>query len=112
MNKQLIQDNHGILAVFINAFSRFAAVRTLVSSFYMLAHYLPICLFFPLTVLLFPSFIFFLSLSLSRRLCLLLFVLHSVFFSDFLFIHPCIYLSVLFRPCVVCVCIRATSGIE
>lgn len=34
MNKQLIQDNHGILAVFINAFSRFAAVRTLVSSFY------------------------------------------------------------------------------
>lgn len=76
----------------------------------LFAFFFPSLFFFFL--LSFFSFSFFLSLSLSRRLCLLLFVLHSVFFFDFLFIHPCIYLSVLFRPCVVCVCIRATSGIE
>lgn len=106
----------GSLAILINAFSRFATMRTLVSSFYMLAHYLPICLFLPFTEVFLPltffSFSFFLCLSfypsafssLSSILCL--------FLSDFLFIRPCIYLSVLFRPCVVCVCIRATSGIE
>lgn len=55
-----------VSSLFINAFSRFAAVLTLVSSFYMLAHYLSICLFLPLTILLSPSFIFlFLSFFLS-----------------------------------------------
>lgn len=96
----------GFFATLINAFSHDSlAVRTVVSSFYMLAHYLPYYLphssisFLSLYLLFSLFFSLFFTSSLPYP-----FLFHSIFFSDFLLIRSCIYLSDCVRPlCCLCV---------
>jgi len=98
------QNSHGIfLATFINAFFH-DSLRCALSSFYMLAHYcLTTCLFLFLSSFSLFYF-FFLHVPLPFP--------HSpiLFLFDFLFVQPCIYLSVCsVHVLSVCVYVRRAA---
>lgn len=108
------QDNHGIFLATLNAFSR-DSLRCALWFLLSICLHIIALLYLPLSFIFLYSWPLFYFLSFTRRLYPLP-LCSALFLSDFLFIptvHLSIYLSVcLFRPCVVCVCIRATSGIE